>query len=57
MTGRRVWHVTTDMGGLDMPKRYRDLAKRGTGAFTAVSGRVTGPVQWPTLITSATFAS
>ena len=49
-------HVTTGIGSPEMTKRNRDLAKR-TGAFTAGSGQVTGSAQWPTLITSAAFAS
>jgi predicted MFS family arabinose efflux permease len=36
-------HVTTDIRSLDMTKRTRDLATRGTGAFTSESGQGTRP--------------
>jgi hypothetical protein len=35
--------VTTGLGSLDMRQRNRDLARRGTGAFTSGSGQVTRP--------------
>jgi hypothetical protein len=40
MPGGKPGSVTTDIGGLDMTRRNRDLAKR-TGAFTAGSGHAT----------------